>query len=53
MSGYTDYHQMASRPINLPILLTYILSNEQESPKNLVVNEYYLAFLYLIKLIEI
>ena len=35
MSGYNDYSQLITRPINLSILLIYILNTEQESPKNL------------------
>jgi hypothetical protein len=35
MSGFTDYARLITRPINLSVLLNYILSSEKESPKNL------------------
>ena len=36
VSGFADYNQLVNRPINLSILLNYILSSQSESPKNLV-----------------
>lgn len=36
MSGYNDYQQLVTKPINLSILLKYILCTENESPRNLV-----------------
>ena len=35
MSGYNDYQQLITKPINLSILLKYILCTENESPRNL------------------
>lgn len=37
MSGYNNYQQLVTKPINLAILLKYILCTENESPKNLVI----------------
>ena len=42
VSGFADYNQLVNRPINLSILLNYILSSQSESPKNLVT---YLGYL--------
>jgi hypothetical protein len=36
MSAFTDYSRLITRPINLSILLNFILCYERENPKNLV-----------------
>ncbi len=38
MSGFSDYNQLLNKPMNTLILLNYILSNENETPNNLVKN---------------
>jgi hypothetical protein len=49
VSGFTDYSQIVSKPINLSILLNYILSSQNENPKNFVSFHFYrLNKIYLI-----
>jgi hypothetical protein len=36
VSGFSDYNELINKPINLSILLNYLLSSQNENPKNFV-----------------